>query len=227
MKITWLGQAGLLISAGDATVMIDPYLSNSVEKLNAASFRRMPIRSDFFDIMPDVMIFTHDHLDHYDTETAPRFLKKTDKCMTVLAPTSVWQKARTNGAGHNYVEFNRHTEWTEHGLRFTAVKAVHSDSCAIGVVIEAPSENKRIYITGDTLYNTDIFADVPMEIDALFLPINGAGNNMNVTDAARFAARVGAKVTVPYHFGMFDEIDASALECKGKLIPTVYSEFEI
>ena len=66
MKITWLGQAGLLLRANDAVIMIDPYLSNSVEKVNAANYRRTPIKQSVFDITPDVMIFTHDHLDHYD-----------------------------------------------------------------------------------------------------------------------------------------------------------------
>ena len=33
MKITWLGQAGLLFDNGKAKIMIDPYLSDSVEKV--------------------------------------------------------------------------------------------------------------------------------------------------------------------------------------------------
>ena len=41
MKIIWLGQAGLLLSNGDLTVMIDPYLSHSVEKVNPAMFRHV------------------------------------------------------------------------------------------------------------------------------------------------------------------------------------------
>ena len=32
MKITWLGQAGLLLEGEGLSVMIDPYLSDSVEK---------------------------------------------------------------------------------------------------------------------------------------------------------------------------------------------------
>lgn len=32
MKITWLGQAGLLFETGETTILVDPYLSNSVEK---------------------------------------------------------------------------------------------------------------------------------------------------------------------------------------------------
>ena len=185
MKITWLGQAGLLFDNGKVKIMLNPYLSNSVAKVNPLNDRRVPIDELLFEITPDVMIFTHDHLDHYDPETAPRFLEKQEKTMTVLSPTSVWQKARQHGT-HNYVEFNRHTEWTEQGFRFSAVKAVHSDPCAIGVLIEDLEEGKVYYVTGDTLYSKDVFEDLPKNIDLVFLPVNGVGNNMNATDVVRF-----------------------------------------
>ena len=113
MKVTWLGQAGLLFDNGKKKIMIDPYLSNSVEKVNPKNYRRVPTDEKFFSVEPDVMIFTHDHLDHYDPETAPVFLGEDRKTLTALCPFSVWQKARTNSPKHNYVLFDRHTEWSE------------------------------------------------------------------------------------------------------------------
>ena len=169
MKITWIGQAGLLFDNGKAKIMIDPYLSNSVERVNPSSYRRVPIRKELFDIEPNIMIFTHDHLDHYDPETAPVFLGENRSPMTVLCPFSVWQKARTNGKQHNYVLFDRGTEWTEGGFRFTAVKAEHSDVHAIGVIVEELDTAKIFYVTGDTLYNEAIFVDLPENIDIMFL----------------------------------------------------------
>ena len=227
MKITWLGQAGLLFDNGNIRIMIDPYLSDSVEKVNPLSYRRAPVEKRFFNVTPDVMIFTHDHFDHYDPETAAVFLASGRKPMTVLCPTSVWQKARQNGGGHNYVEFNRHTEWTEYGFRFRAVKAAHSDHFAIGVVIEDFEENKIYYVTGDTLYSGEIFADLPADIDVVFLPINGVGNNMNATDAARLAGKCGARFAVPYHVGMFDEKTADIFDAENKLALEIYKETEI
>lgn len=225
MKITWIGQAGLLFEEDGFKIMIDPYLSDSVEKINPKSYRRVAVDERFLNIVPDVMIFTHDHLDHYDTETAPVFLNNKSKTMTVLAPTSVWGKARAHGT-HNYVEFNTHTEWTEGNFRFTAVKAVHSDHYAIGVLIESLKDGSVYYATGDTLYSEEIFADLPERIDMVFLPINGVGNNMNVADACRFAQKTGAKKAVPLHFGMFDEIDPQEFVCENRIIPKMYSEIE-
>ena len=227
MKITWLGQAGLLFEKNRKTIMIDPYLSDSVAKVNPLNWRRVPVEEKLFDITPDVMIFTHDHLDHYDPETAIRFFTKTDKKMLILCPTSVWQKARTHGNGHNYVQFDRLTEWTAYGLRFSAVHAEHSDPFAIGVIIEDLDSDKQYYITGDTLYNKKIFADLPSGIDVIFLPVNGVGNNMNEVDAARFFEASGAKVAVPLHVGMFDEKTPDIFKAEPRMLPELYKEIKL
>jgi L-ascorbate metabolism protein UlaG (beta-lactamase superfamily) len=204
-KITWLGQAGLLFEHQGYKVMIDPYLSNSVEKINPKNYRRVPVDETFFDIKPDMMIFTHNHLDHYDPETVVHFITEETE-ITVLAPSSVWNEVRKLGGNNNYVQFNRGTQWSEGGLLFAAVMAEHSDLYAIGVILD--DGEKKYYVTGDTLYNEAIFKEIPDDIDTVFLPVNGVGNNMNLTDARRFAKRIGAKKAVPIHFGMFDELKA-------------------
>lgn len=222
MKITNIGQAGLLIEAG-ITVMIDPYFTDSVGAVDPKKHRRVPMQDWLWDVRPDVLIFTHDHLDHYDPETAERILKNHSG-ITVLCPGSVWQKVRLHGGDHNYVLFDRHTQWTQKGVRFSAVKAAHSDAYAIGVIIKA--EGKTLYVTGDTLYNTEIFGDLPERIDTVFLPVNGVGNNMNAFDAARFMKKCGAKLAVPVHVGMFDDLTGDILEIDNKMVLSTYESME-
>jgi L-ascorbate 6-phosphate lactonase len=226
MKYTFLGQAGFLIESGDVKIIVDPYLSDSVFKVNPKNYRRAPIDESYFDVDPDFLLITHNHLDHYDPESAPVFLKK-EKPITVLGPTSVWNESRKNGGNHNYVEFNAGTEWTEKGLRFTAVKAVHSDPYAIGFIIEELCSGERVWLTGDTLYSKALLDGIPEGLLAIFLPINGVGNNMNATDAARLAKESGAKVAVPIHFGMFDEIDPKVFGLPNAVIPEIYKEVNI
>ena len=221
MRVTWLGQAGLYFEFDGLSVMIDPYLSDSVGRVNPASHRRVPVDESLFSLRPDVLIFTHSHLDHYDPETAERFLR-AGKPMTVLAPSSVWGEVRKTGCGHNYVLFDRLTEWTQGPVRFLAVRAVHSDPAAIGVVLQELRTGKNWYVTGDTLYSRAILADLPGAVEAVFLPVNGLGNNMNMADAARFAAETGAKAAVPLHIGLFDALDARDFPCPGKVIPAFY-----
>ena len=109
--------------------------------------------------------------------------------------------------------------------KFSAVLAEHSDPTPIGVIID--DGEKKYYITGDTLFNEDIFDDIPEDIYALFLPINGVGNNMNMTDAQRFAERIGAKKNIPVHIGMFDNLTADRFECENKIIAEIYKEIKL
>ncbi len=224
MKITYLGQAGLLFETDDLKIMIDPYLSNSVYKINPKNYRRQEVNEEFLKIKPDIMIFTHNHLDHYDPETVPYFVNDKSKVL-VLSPTSVFNEVRKIGGDNNYVSFNRGTVWTEKGVTFRAVKAEHSDSCAIGVIIEY--NNKKYYITGDTLYNQEIFKDIPNDIYAVFLPVNGVGNNMNLIDANAFLNKIKPNFAVPVHVGMFDDIDAIALQYENKIIPEIFKEVKL
>ena len=107
MKITFLGQAGLLFEANGKKIIIDPYLSNSVEKINPKNFRRQKINEEFFETRPDCLIFTHNHLDHYDPETVKHYLNEQSDVL-VLCPSSVWGEVRKFGGNNNYVLFHVH-----------------------------------------------------------------------------------------------------------------------
>ena len=225
MKITWLGQAGLLIESNGLKIIIDPYLSNSVEAIQPHFWRRVPVDERFLGITPNVIVLTHDHLDHTDPDTLKHYLgEDTEVC--VLASGNAWNKIRNifGGIKNNYVQFNRGTEWTEKGIRFRAVYAEHSDDRAIGVIITV--EEKVCYVTGDTLYNERIFEDLPNNIDYVFLPVNGVGNNMNMEDAKRFCERIGA-LAVPMHCGLFDEKDMNCFEYENKIVPEFYKEIKM
>ena len=225
MKITWLGQAGLLFETEGKTVVVDPYLSDNVKNFEPKNYRRVPVDESFLKIRPDVIVITHNHLDHLDKETLKYYLTEDANCL-VLAPNGGWQELRKFGGNSNYVLFNNGTTWTEGNITFTAVKAEHSDPYAIGVIISA--EGKNYYITGDTLYNEQVFESLPgVELEAVFLPVNGVGNNMNMADATKFAKRVNAKYTVPFHIGMFDDLTAKDFECENKVVPKIFGMIRI
>ena len=223
MQITWLGQAGLLFETDGMKILVDPYLSNSVASIQPHFFRRVAVDESFLSLSPDVIVLTHDHLDHTDPETLKHYLGE-NTAVTVLASSNAWNKVRGlfGGIQNNYVRFNRGTEWTEGSVKFRAVFAEHSDSHAIGVIIEA--EGKTYYITGDTLYNERVFEDLPAHIDCVFLPVNGVGNNMNMADAKRFCERIGAAAAVPMHCGLFDEKDMHDFKYEKRTVPEFFKE---
>ena len=146
-------------------IIVDPYLSDSVEKVNPKNYRRVPVDRSFLEIKPDIIVLTHDHLDHTDPETLEHYLGEGSS-LVLIAPYNAWQSARKFGGNNNYVCLNRHSRFTVDGIEFYAVKAEHSDLMAVGVVINA--EGKNYYVTGDTLYNDDIFGDLPDDIEANF-----------------------------------------------------------
>lgn len=220
MKVIFLGQAGLLLEDENIKILVDPYLSNSVEKINPNNYRRQPINKEFLNIKPNVIIITHNHLDHLDVETLKYYLKE-DSNILCLAPYLSWQKLKEFQGNNNYIMFNNGTCWSYNNLKFYAVKAEHSDLDAIGVIIK--NHNESHYITGDTLYNENVFKSLPdIRINYLYLPINGVGNNMNMQDAVNFAKRIKADKVIPVHFGMFDDINPNELEIDNKIIPEIY-----
>ncbi len=225
MKITWLGQAGLMFETSGKTIIVDPYLSDSVALIEPQNRRRVPVDDRFLKVKPDIIILTHNHLDHTDPETLKHYLNSDSK-VCVLASYNACQNVRRlfGGLENNYVMFKRGTRWTEDGIRFEAVYAEHSDEGAIGVIIRA--EGKVYYITGDTLYNKTIFEDLPNKIDYVFLPVNGKGNNMNMADAKEFCEEIGA-TAIPLHCGLFDAMDLHDFAYNNKVVPEFFQEIKI
>ena len=224
MKVIWLGQAGLLFETGGKKILVDPYLSNSVQKIEPHNKRRVAVQEEFLYIKPDIILLTHDHLDHTDPETLSHFLTD-DSSVLVLASYNAWQRARQlGGLKNNYTMFDRKTRWTEGDLVFEAVYASHSDLHAVGIVMYA--EGKVWYITGDTLYNELVFEDLPEKIDYVFLPVNGRGNNMNMADGKAFCQRLGAKA-IPMHCGLFDDLDLNDFPYENKIVPEFFKEIKL
>lgn len=222
MKVTWLGQAGLLFQTESTTILVDPYFSDSAASV--ACHRKMPVDPSVWEIKPDICLFTHVHIDHYDPETAGHFVNENTE-VTVLSPASVWEKIRLQGGKNNFVRVSPGVMWSQGDVEITVVPAVHSDDHAVGFVIEY--QGKRYYVTGDTLYSHEVTWSVPESVDVVFLPINGKGNNMNAVDAAKFASEIGAKLAVPVHFGMLDDIDPACFVYENTKIPKIYKEMTL
>lgn len=202
MKITWLGQLSLLLQTKELTLMVDPYLTDSIYERLGEDYRRLiPLRPEFLEIKPDCILLTHDHSDHLDAASL-RALLAGRRSVPVLAGANAWAKARDEvGGDQNYVRLTPGTEWSLGDVHIRAVAAFHSDPTAVGFVIHA--EGKTLYITGDTLFSRELAEQVGERVDILIPVVNGQGNNMNGLDAARLAALLGAAVSIPTHWGLF------------------------
>ena len=224
MKVLWLGQGGLLFVSGKRKVMVDPYLTNSLSLIDYTLDRQMKVNKKIFSVRPDVIVLTNCHPDHADVETISKFAKKQKNKLTILSCESVFCTIADydHCALANNIMFQAGSEWSIEGFNIQAVEARTDDSSAIGVIITDTQDGKKYYVAGDTLYNKYVIQDLPNDIYAAFLPINGEYGSMNVLDAKRLALKIDARYVVPVHFGMFDKVDPSTLELENKIIPQPY-----
>ncbi len=192
MTLKWLGQAGYLLTDGETTICIDPYLSDVVNRV-AGRARQYPAPIAPAELHCDVMICTHDHLDHIDIDAIPE-MDKTN--MTFYAPAAAGEKLRSLGVDDPR-PFDEGNQFTRGRFHVRAVFAHHSVE-AIGVVIT--HNDTTLYFTGDTLYDVRL---EEVKCDILFICINGKLGNMTAEEAVQVTRAIAPRVAVPNHYEMF------------------------
>lgn len=204
MTLTWLGQAGYRLCADNGlTIYVDPYLTDTLREEKGESYlRQVPTCKEYLTARVDVLVLTHLHGDHTDFPTVDALVTR-NPTMAVLAPLNVLNalRARYPGSLLQYMLFDPGVEITLSGVRFIATYACHSDVRPIGVTVEG--DGKVICHTGDTMYHHQLLVELPRNADALLLPINGQGYNMNAVDAARLTRTLRPKTVYPMHWDMF------------------------
>ena len=194
MKIRFLGQSGYELQSGSTRILIDPYFSDSVNRV-AGRPRLLPIPMDPQSVRCDAVFCTHDHLDHLDPDTVSQMPKEQLFVTTLQGKTHLEALGRTNVTALRAGE-----SMTAGDFQITAVFAHHTVE-AFGLVVEA--EGRKLYFSGDTLCNEQLFAIADHRPDMTFICINGRLGNMNVDEALKVAKTIGAKVNIPNHYDMF------------------------
>ena len=75
MTIRFLGQSGYITKTEKVEIIIDPYLSDSVNRV-AGRPRTLPIPINPQNISCEALICTHNHLDHLDPDTVAQINHK-------------------------------------------------------------------------------------------------------------------------------------------------------
>lgn len=194
MKLRFLGQSGYELQSKNTTILIDPYLSDSVNRL-AGRPRTLPIPIKPEEVLCDAVICTHDHADHLDPDTVK------DMGGDPLFITTAEGKAHLKQLGRqNALALQVGDSLTVGDFHITAVFACHTVE-AFGLIVKA--EGKTLYFSADTLYNEKLFDIAIHHPDITFICINGKLGNMNVKEALITAKRIGAKINIPNHYDMF------------------------
>lgn len=221
LRVTWLGQAGFQLQAGDEQVLIDPFFS--------------PHRGRAYAPRPDwgalarttVVLCTHEHEDHLD---APFLLQlaETGARPAVIVPAPVRSATASAGIEATVLLGAEPARAIERGgVVVRPVPAYHgrggdepvaygfnhaTDASGavryLGYVVELGGV--RVYHSGDTLVYPEM-AEIlrALQPDVMLLPINGRDfmrertgcvGNLNEDEAAWLCGEVGPRYAIPMHY---------------------------
>jgi L-ascorbate 6-phosphate lactonase len=212
LALYWLCQAGFLFKTSTGQIVcIDPYFSDVVERL--IGFKRMmlcPIAPE--DVKADLVVCTHEHLDHMDTDALPLL---ADHSATHFAgPIECMKQFETMGIPTSRCHLlEEGKSFLYRGTRVTAVHADHGELApdALGVVLNFGGT--AVYHTGDTAYRAEKFKLAADHKPDILLPcINGAFGNMNAEEAALMTQLIAPRFVMPTHFWMFVEQNGNPAE---------------
>lgn len=223
LAVWFLGQAGLVLKGGDTIVYIDPYLTGETNPPDASPepFKRAfppPLVPDSV-ANADVVLLTHDHLDHTDGATVGPLAKASPQAVFV---GSSWSRAilRAAGVADDRVRAAPVGQpLTLGALTVTPIPAAHYD-------LERDAAGQHRYLgyvvalNGVTLYHSGDTVLAPELLDALkgqrvdiaALPVNGRDywrdqqhivGNLYPQEAADLVAMLGADVFIPLHNDLF------------------------
>ena len=216
MKIKFLGQSGYILKSGNTEIIIDPYLSDSVNRV-ANRPRTLPVPINPQDIKCDAVICTHNHLDHLDPDTVSEISPEQFYVTTNEGKAELENLGRKNAAALNVGDSIKVGDF-----QITAVFADHTVE-AFGLIVKA--ENKILYFSGDTLFNEKLFRIADYKPNLTFICINGRLGNMNVDEALITAKKIGAKINIPNHYDMFESNSENPLLFSEKISGGFVMEF--
>ena len=224
LAIYWLSQAGFVFKSPSAKIVyIDPYLSDVVER--RFGFKRMmacPISAE--EVNADLLICTHEHLDHMDPDALP--IVARNPRVRFAGPIECVKEFKQMGISEERcILLEEGKEIRLAGIRVNVVFADHGELApdAVGVVVEM--DNVKVYHTGDTAYRPAEFEPaIKMRPHVLLPCINGRYGNLNAHEAALLTQAVNPRLAIASHFWMFVEHNgdpAGFLEDCSKLAPGV------
>jgi len=222
LHVWWLGQSGFLLKHEGSSLLLDPYLSDSLTLKYDQTDKphvRMTERCLKPDALTDISVVTasHLHTDHLDAATLIPLSTVNPGLKLVLPhPIICDAKQRLGESAIELLGLDAGEQIEVDGWQISGVTAAHNviqrDAAGhchcIGFVIRRSSY--VIYHSGDTLWHQGLVDSLPRECDLMLLPINGnepqrrVAGNLNGSEAAALAKACAAKLVVPCHYDMFE-----------------------
>ena len=171
LAVYWIGQGGFILKTSEQRVIyIDPYLSDCVERIEGL-VRLVPAPILPSEVRADIILLTHDHIDHLDPDVILEVSKASGAY--IVGPTSCARHLADLGVDPaQVVELNRWEITELLGVRIAAVYAAAGEpDDGVGYVIKV--DGISTYITGDTTYVPELETMRIALPDILITCING------------------------------------------------------
>lgn len=224
VAVWWLGQSGFVLKSREATVYIDPYLSEHLTQKYADTDKphiRMteaPLRGDQVS-NADLVLSTHRHADHMDPVAVPEILAASPQARYLL-PRAHRDHVLAWGLAEARLLFADVDEPVSvKGVEILPQPAAHEGFDLIeggghpymGYVLTMGGVT--LYHSGDTVPFAGMIERLRAhDVDLAFLPVNGRDarrqalgtpGNCTVEESLCIAALAGVATVVPHHYDMF------------------------
>jgi len=218
--VTFIGNATTLLRLGDFTLLTDPAFGPAGSRVPLGWgmwTRRLrdPALAPLADVVPDAVLLSHLHGDHFDRAARQRL----DPGIPILTTPQAERRLRRRFDAVRGLPTWQSYEWTrgDQRLRVTAVPGRHGPGPAdlllpdvMGSVVEltvAGSRRLTLYVTGDTLCRPGL-AEIPRrfgEIDAMLIHLGGTRVlgllvTMDDRQGAELTGLIRAARTIPIHY---------------------------
>lgn len=210
----WLGQHSFIVKLDGMHVLIDPFLTEMEERNVPPLFAP----EDAAGVI-DLVLCTHDHLDHIDPAAIPGLARHTDA--QFVAPRAHQQRMLSLDVPEDrLILLNDRESVDVDSLIIHAVKGAHERFKKtphglfpfLGFVLE--SRNKTVYHAGDTVWWEGLQKRLARwPLDVALVPINGRDatryaddvmGNMTYQEAVDLLGGLDVRLSVPTHYDMFD-----------------------
>ena len=204
-------------------MLFDPYLSNSLSKKYAQTDKphtrisEIVVEPSLLNMI-DIVTSSHNHTDHLDAETLLPIFKKNPAIKFIIPEANrAFVCDRLKCKNDFPIGLNDSQSIDIEGFTITGVPAAHNskerdetgDLKFMGFIVAFG--NYKVYHSGDTIWYDGIVETLkPFQVDIAFLPINGnkperrVAGNLNYEEAARLGKEIGAKLTIPHHYDLFE-----------------------
>lgn len=222
-RVWWLGQSGFLIYTPQATILFDPYLSDSLSK-KYADTDKPHVRLTEQVLDPglltgiDIITSSHNHTDHLDAETLLPLLAANPQAKLVIPRANrEFVLARLGSVEDRIVEIDAGEETTIGNVALHGIPAAHNtverdeNGCCKFLGFVAQLNGLTFYHSGDTMMHDALLPALEpfRPIDVAFVPVNGykperrVAGNLDGREAAEVARHLEARLAIPHHFDMF------------------------